>query len=58
MSFLSRHRTICAVLQQMRQLAEQRSDHLTIQLCDEAREYAESMSAALVKYKAQITPPK
>jgi hypothetical protein len=55
MSFLSRHRTICAVLAEIRELAERRGDVRTVELCDEARTYAESMSAALTRYKERAS---
>ena len=53
-SYLKYHRPICAVLQEIRTLAEQRHDTHTMRLCDEAREYAERMSARLVQYKEQL----
>jgi hypothetical protein len=54
MSYITRHRPICAVLQQIRDIAATRDDILTISLCDEARTYAESMSRALVTYKEAL----
>lgn len=51
MSYLSRHRPICAVIQEIRELAEKRQDTATITLCDEAVDYARRMSARLVEYK-------
>lgn len=51
MTFLTRHRTICAVIQEIRQMAEHNGDVYMIKLCDEAREYAQSMSAKLVEYR-------
>lgn len=51
MSYITRHRPICAVLQQLRDAT---SDPLTLELLDEARSYAESMSAALVRYKEAL----
>lgn len=50
-SFLKRHRTICAVLQEIQNLAEERGDMKTITLCIEATDYAKRMSAKLVEYK-------
>lgn len=52
-SFLGRHRTICAVLTEIKEL---HSDPYTRHLCDEAILYAERMSAKLVEYKAATTP--
>jgi hypothetical protein len=51
MSYLERHRPICTVLQDIRELAEERKDVKTIELCDEAIGYARRMSAKLVEYK-------
>lgn len=51
MSFLSRHRTICAVIQEIREAAVVRNDDATVRLCDEAFDYARRMSAKLGEYK-------
>lgn len=51
MSFLSRHRTICAVIQEIQDAASQRGDTGTVKLCDEAFTYARAMSAKLTQYK-------
>lgn len=51
MSYLSRHRPICTVLQEIRELAEVRGDTATVKLCDEARDYAQRMSKRLMEYK-------
>jgi len=51
-SFLQHHRTICAVLDEIRALALQRGDDTTVRLCDEALTYARRMSEKLVEYKA------
>lgn len=48
MSYLSRHRPICAVLQEIRELTK---DPEIIKLIDEAISYAQSMSAKLVEYR-------
>ena len=50
-SFLSRHRTICAVIEEIREIARQRQDTTTMLLCDEAKLYAERMSIKLSEYK-------
>lgn len=50
-SYLARHRPICAVIEDIRQLAQARGDILTEKLCDEATQYAQSMSKKLVEYK-------
>ena len=50
-SYLSRHRPICSVLQDIRMLAVLRNDEETMKLCDEAITYAQSMSAKLTEYK-------
>lgn len=51
MSYLHRHRPICAVLQEIREAAAARTDYATVALCDEAITYARSMSAKLTEYK-------
>lgn len=50
-SYLTRHRPICTVLQDIRNLAMIRNDEETMKLCDEATGYAKSMSAKLSEYK-------
>lgn len=57
MSYLARHRTICAVLQQIQDAAVARHDADTVRLCDEAITYARSMSARLVQYKDRLATP-
>jgi len=52
-SYLARHRPICTVIAEIRALAEQRLDAKTIELCDEATNYAQRMSARLVEYHAK-----
>jgi hypothetical protein len=49
-SYLSRHRPICSVIQEIKELAAARADYRTINLCDEAMDYAHSMSKRLVEY--------
>jgi hypothetical protein len=51
MSYITRHRPICAVLQEIRDAT---SDPHTLELLDEAITYARSMSAALVRYKEAL----
>jgi hypothetical protein len=51
MPYLHRHRTICAVLQEIRDRAIERNDARDVVLCDEALTYARSMSDKLTKYK-------
>jgi hypothetical protein len=60
-SFLARHRTICAVLEEMRQELEKPNDdwethERVIKLIDEAKGYAQSMSAKLMEYKLATGP--
>lgn len=52
-SFLKRHRTICNVLEEIRSVKGTDPNHYTRinMLVDEAKSYAESMSAKLVEYK-------
>lgn len=60
-SFLSRHRTICEVLEEIRSISisaqgdEYPTDRLEqiITLVDEAKTYAEAMSAKLSQYKRE-----
>lgn len=50
-SFMARHRTICATLYEIKELAKARGDTKTMELCDEAILYARRMSIKLVEYK-------
>lgn len=53
-SYLSRHRPICTVIQEIRELAENnrgRMDSRIIELCDEATDYARRMGNRLMEYK-------
>lgn len=52
MSYLSRHRPICAVLQEISELAQARDDVETIVLCNEAVDYAQRMSKRLQELKS------
>ena len=59
MSFLLRHRTICATIEEMREVLEKHYkptdpsvDPLPA-LFDEAQDYARRMSARLMEYKKQ-----
>lgn len=55
-SYLARHRTICAVLDEIAAIAARRgaqTDVAIIQLCDEAKQYAQSMSRRLVERAEQ-----
>ncbi len=56
-SFMKRHRTICAVLEEIR--SEAYEPDMTLDrfnaLIDEAKGYAQSMSAKLTKNKTDIT---
>lgn len=54
-SYLSRHRPLCDVLQEIQDAAVVRGDIKTIKLCDEAIDYARRMSAKLVEYKQLTT---
>lgn len=51
MTYLTRHRPICAVIQEIRELAAQNNDEYMMKLCDEARDYAQRMSVKLTEYK-------
>lgn len=53
MSFLTRHRTICDTITEIRELAEKSADKQIVKLCDEALTYARSMSAKLEENKKQ-----
>lgn len=52
-SYLSRHRTICAVLEEIRSEAYEPTMTLDRfnELIDEAKDYAQRMSARLMEYK-------
>lgn len=55
-SFLSRHRTICAVLEELRNLAgtypfKDDTGVVMDMLIDEAKDYAQRMSNRLMEYK-------
>ena len=54
-SFLARHRTICAVLEEIKQMAADGNTNGMEQLCDEAITYAQRMSAKLMEYKHEKT---
>lgn len=47
------HITICSIIQEMQQLAQQRSDFETVKLCGDAFKHARSMSARLEWYWKQ-----
>jgi hypothetical protein len=51
-NYLSRHRPICSVLMEIRTIAHDIGDERIVKLCDEATEYAQSMSKKLAEYKA------
>lgn len=53
-SFLKRHRTICAVILEIREHAVRQKDLYVIQLCNEAETYAKAMSAKLALNKQTI----
>lgn len=54
-SFLKRHRTICEVLEEIRSQADPGDFHGSKihTLVDEAKTYAQAMSAKLVEYKRE-----
>lgn len=52
MPFSGNHRTICEVLEEIRSQAAQGSD--VSALVDEAKDYAQRMSAKLVEYKDRL----
>lgn len=54
MTYLHRHRPICAVIAEIRELAVIRNDEYTVTLCDEARDYAQRMSVKLTEYKNEL----
>jgi hypothetical protein len=61
-SFLGRHRTICAVLTEIQELARKENpspleiNNISV-LCDEALMYARAMSNKLTEYKAAKNEP-
>lgn len=55
-SFLSRHRTICDTIEEIKNTAiglveDPYAQNKLVELCDEAATYARSMSAKLAEYK-------
>jgi len=50
-SYLSKHRPICDVLNDIRVRAALMNDEEAVRLCDEAISYAQRMSAKLAEYK-------
>ena len=52
-SYLKRHRPICDVLNEIKELAIRWDNKRLEVLCDEAITYAQSMSAKLAEYKAR-----
>ncbi len=52
-SFLTRHRTICEVIDEIESYADPEDYYGSkiVELCKEAKTYAQSMSAKLVEYK-------
>lgn len=58
-SYLARHRPLCTVLQEIRELAVRDGRDDIIALADEATDYAQRMSAKLTQYKSmqKATPP-
>lgn len=55
-SFLKRHRTICEVLEEIRSLADAENSVFLRDinaLVDEAKTYAQAMSAKLTEYKRE-----
>lgn len=50
-SYLSKHRPICSVLEQILELAKARGDEEIVDLIEEAIPYAKSMSNKLSEYK-------
>lgn len=50
-SYLKKHRPICSVLEEIKQVAEADGNQYIMQLADEATAYAKSMSAKLAEYK-------
>jgi hypothetical protein len=52
-SYMSRHRPICAVLEEIRTIANEQQDNYLVQLADEAISYAKRMDAKLVEIRNQ-----
>lgn len=50
-SYLSRHRPICTVIEEIREKAEAMDIPSIVALCDEAKDYAQRMSNRLMEYK-------
>jgi len=48
-SYMTRHRPICAVLEEIRTIANEQQDNYLVQLADEAITYAKRMDAKLVE---------
>lgn len=53
-SYLTRHRPICDVLNDIRELALSIDEMKIVRLCDEAVSYAQRMSAQLAEYKDHV----
>lgn len=47
MSYLSRHRPICTVIQEIAEIASAHGEERIVELCAEATDYAQRMSARL-----------
>jgi hypothetical protein len=52
-SYMARHRPICAVLEEIREIANEQQDNYLVQLADEAISYAKRMDAKLVEIRNQ-----
>ncbi len=52
-SYMTRHRPICAVLEEIRTIANEQQDNYLVQLADEAISYAKRMDAKLVEIRNQ-----
>lgn len=53
MPFNPPHRTICDVLEEIKRMAEEAGEHDIVTLANEAKDYAQRMSAKLVEYKRE-----
>jgi hypothetical protein len=53
-SYLARHRPICSVLEEIREIALSQNDTKIVSLCDEAIPYAKRMSNKLQEYKDEF----
>lgn len=51
MSWMKDHRTICATIEEIKSLASTRNEQDIVDLCNEAKDYAQRMSAKLIEYK-------